>query len=78
MGTIESGKLADIIVLDKNLFTIPADQILQARVELTFMDGQQVWCRNGTVEVTYQYSEGEVLKTSLPSKEVGLSRELNM
>jgi hypothetical protein len=50
LGTIESGKLADIIVLDKSLFTIPADLILLARVELTFMDGKRVWCRNGTVE----------------------------
>ncbi|RRN72994.1 hypothetical protein EI200_05185 [Peribacillus simplex] len=40
LDTIESGKLADIIVLDKNLFTISTDQILQVRVELTFMDWQ--------------------------------------
>lgn len=39
VGSIEVGKRADLIVLDRNLFTTPADQIHQARVLLTMMDG---------------------------------------
>lgn len=40
VGTIEVGKRADLIVLDKNLFDLPASQISTARVVMTLMDGQ--------------------------------------
>jgi predicted amidohydrolase YtcJ len=49
LGTLEPGKLADIVVLDKNLFNIPVEQIPQARVRMTMMDGKVVYQaeRNG-------------------------------
>ena len=40
VGTLESGKLADITVLDKNLFAIPHSEILDTKVLLTVMDGK--------------------------------------
>ncbi|MFR3831184.1 MAG: amidohydrolase family protein, partial [Clostridia bacterium] len=40
LGTLEAGKLADVIVLDRDLFAIPADEIKDAKVILTIMDGQ--------------------------------------
>ena len=42
-GSIEVGKDADLIVLDKNLFTIPARQIHKARVLLTLLHGREVF-----------------------------------
>ncbi|WP_342769266.1 amidohydrolase [Peribacillus asahii] len=48
LGTIESGKLADIIVLDRNLFTVSKEEILQTKVELTIMDGKKIWNRSVT------------------------------
>ncbi|WP_035424254.1 amidohydrolase [Bacillus sp. UNC438CL73TsuS30] len=39
LGTLEVGKLADIIVLDRNLFEVPAEEIPETRVELTIMNG---------------------------------------
>jgi predicted amidohydrolase YtcJ len=42
-GTIEPGKLADVVVLDKDIFTIPPTQIETARVQLTVMDGRIVY-----------------------------------
>jgi predicted amidohydrolase YtcJ len=39
VGTIEVGKLADLIVIDKNLFEMPASQIGKASVQLTMMNG---------------------------------------
>lgn len=39
LGTLEAGKLADIIVLSKNLFAIPEAEILNTKVRLTVMDG---------------------------------------
>lgn len=42
-GSLEAGKAADLIVLDRNLFALPAPEIHQARVLLTLLDGQAVW-----------------------------------
>jgi predicted amidohydrolase YtcJ len=42
-GSIEVGKRADLIVLDRNLFEVPATRINEARVLLTMMDGRTVY-----------------------------------
>ena len=42
-GSIEPGKLADLIVLDRNLFDIEPSQISEARVLLTLLDGVPVY-----------------------------------
>lgn len=39
LGSLEKGKLADIIVLDRNLFDVPEEEIKDAKVLLTIMDG---------------------------------------
>ncbi|HEX8857741.1 MAG TPA: amidohydrolase [Actinomycetes bacterium] len=41
-GSIELGKLADLVVLDRNLFEQPAGEIADARVLLTMVGGQPV------------------------------------
>ncbi len=41
-GTIEVGKSADFIVLDRNLFDIPAQDISDTQVLLTVVSGQEV------------------------------------
>ncbi|HEY9576960.1 MAG TPA: amidohydrolase, partial [Pseudobacillus sp.] len=43
LGTIEEGKLADLIILDRNLFEVSAEEILKTEVEVTLMDGEVVW-----------------------------------
>jgi predicted amidohydrolase YtcJ len=40
IGSIQVGKLADLVVLDQNLFEIPPHQIHAAQVLLTLMDGR--------------------------------------
>jgi predicted amidohydrolase YtcJ len=42
-GTITEGKLADLILLDKDLFKIPASEIHTAKVLLTFFEGREVY-----------------------------------
>jgi len=42
-GTLGSGKLADLVVLDKDLFTIPADRLREARVVMTVVGGKVVY-----------------------------------
>ncbi|BCB02350.1 amidohydrolase [Bacillus sp. KH172YL63] len=45
LGTLEAGKKADLVVLDRNLFTIGAEEILDTKVWLTMMDGEVVFGR---------------------------------
>jgi hypothetical protein len=40
-GTIDPGKSADLVVLDKNLFELPADKIGTAKVILTLFEGRE-------------------------------------
>ena len=47
-GSIEAGKLADLVVLDRNLFRQPADEIALAEVDLTIIDGAVVYARDGS------------------------------
>ena len=44
-GTIEVGKLADFAVFDRDIFTIPAPELLQAQVESTVLGGKEVYIR---------------------------------
>ncbi|MEP6999475.1 MAG: amidohydrolase family protein, partial [bacterium] len=44
-GTIEPGKLADVIVLSADLLTIPPERILTTRVDLTVLGGKVVYQR---------------------------------
>ncbi|HMA03126.1 MAG TPA: amidohydrolase [Gemmatimonadaceae bacterium] len=42
-GSITPGKAADLVVLDRDLFAIPPDQIAHAHVLLTLLDGHDVY-----------------------------------
>jgi predicted amidohydrolase YtcJ len=42
-GSLEVGKMADLIVIDKNLFSIPVTDIGKARVMMTFFEGKEVF-----------------------------------
>jgi predicted amidohydrolase YtcJ len=45
-GSIEAGKLADIVVLDRNIFKIAPEMIRDARVAMTIFDGRVVFDRS--------------------------------
>ena len=40
LGSLETGKFADFVVLDKDYFTIPVEQIPTIRPQMTVMDGK--------------------------------------
>jgi hypothetical protein len=42
-GSLEAGKAADLVVLDRDLFAIPPEEISEVRVLLTFLAGEEVW-----------------------------------
>ena len=46
-GSLEAGKLADLIVLDRNVLKIPAEQIAQTRVLMTVVGGTPVYRAEG-------------------------------
>jgi predicted amidohydrolase YtcJ len=41
-GTLEAGKRADLVVLDRDVFGIPAQEISDARVLWTIADGETI------------------------------------
>lgn len=43
IGTLEENKYADIIILDRNLFSIPEEAILETKVLMTIMNGSVVY-----------------------------------
>jgi predicted amidohydrolase YtcJ len=42
-GSVEEGKLADLVVLDQNLFEIPPEKILEAKVRMTIFNGRIIY-----------------------------------
>ena len=45
IGSLEVGKRADFIVLDRDIITVPAEEIFQIVVEQTWLDGKPVYIR---------------------------------
>jgi hypothetical protein len=44
-GSLAPGRLADLVVMDRDLFTVPTEQILSAKVDYTVVGGRVVWDR---------------------------------
>ncbi len=42
-GTIAPGKLADLVVLDRDIFTIPPEEIGGAKVRMTILEGRVIY-----------------------------------
>ena len=43
LGTLEAGKLADMVVLGEDLLTVPTEKIIDIPVEMTIVDGKVVY-----------------------------------
>ncbi len=43
MGTIETGKFADLVIVDRDIFSRPAEDILNMKVEKTYLAGDEVY-----------------------------------
>jgi predicted amidohydrolase YtcJ len=42
-GTIAAGRLADLVVLDRDIFALPPEDIVRARVRMTILDGRIIY-----------------------------------
>ena len=45
VGTLSPGKLADIVVVDRNPLGVYSETLNDVRVDMTFVDGQEVYAR---------------------------------
>jgi predicted amidohydrolase YtcJ len=54
VGSIEVGKRADAVVLDRNLFEIPATEISDAQVVMTLLDGETIWSQAAAADTSAQ------------------------
>jgi hypothetical protein len=45
LGSLEPGKLADLVVLDTDLLTCPDDAIARSQVLATYVDGRRLFSR---------------------------------
>lgn len=43
LGTLEAGKLADLVVIDRDLFSVSPEEIKTAKVDFTMVDGKVVF-----------------------------------
>ena len=46
-GSLEHGKLADLVVLDRDILECPLDQVKDIKVERTYLGGQTVYSASG-------------------------------
>ena len=44
-GSIAAGKLADLVILDRNIFAIPPEEIIETQVEMTIVGGKVIYDR---------------------------------
>jgi putative membrane-bound dehydrogenase-like protein len=51
LGSLEPGKLADIVIIDRDLFQVPAEELADARVSATIVGGKVVY-RDGEQKST--------------------------
>jgi hypothetical protein len=47
LGSIEEGKLADMVVLGRDILTVPPEEIIDIPVDVTIVDGRVVYRREG-------------------------------
>ena len=47
-GSIEVGKIANLVVMDRDIVTCPREEIRHAQVEMTYVDGERVFQRAAT------------------------------
>jgi predicted amidohydrolase YtcJ len=78
LGTLEEGKFADLLVLDRDFFTIPEDDILKVRPLMTMVGGRMIVLQEslarqfGTEPVgpAYTFKDEDVAHIGLPLSEI--------
>ena len=45
-GSIKEGKLADLVIVDRNIFERPPEELLDMEIDMTMVNGKVVFERN--------------------------------
>ena len=48
LGSIEEGKLADMVVLGRDILKVPHEEIIDIPIDMTLVDGKMVYIRETT------------------------------
>ena len=51
LGSIEPGKLADLVVMDRDYMTVPEDEIAEIPIILTLLGGNIVYRQEGKLDL---------------------------
>ena len=46
-GSLEPGKLADMVIFDRDILSCPKEELRDVKVDVTIMDGKDVYVREG-------------------------------
>jgi predicted amidohydrolase YtcJ len=63
LGSIETGKLADLVVLDRDYMTIPAEEVSEIQPQLTIFDGKIVFAHTAFSNEYNLKPDGAVIST---------------
>ena len=63
-GSIKFGKLADLVVLSDNPLTVPVDEIAEIEVEMTMINGEIVYTKPESPEITTASSSSTLEPTN--------------
>jgi predicted amidohydrolase YtcJ len=63
LGTIEKGKLADLVVLDKDFETVPAEQIHTITPQLLVFDGKIRYLHTNFAQEYNMHPDGALIST---------------
>jgi predicted amidohydrolase YtcJ len=71
-GSISPGKLADLIILSDDLFSIPPRHILDTKVDLTIFDGKIVYEREDNVGAKHPVQNKSSVSSTVPTETLRL------
>ncbi len=63
LGSIETGKLADLVVLDKDYLTVPVEEVHALQPQLTVMNGKMIYVHKTFAEENNLKPAGAVIST---------------
>ena len=63
LGSIEPGKLADMVVLDRDYMTVPVEEISEIQPQVTILDGRIIYVHRQFAEEYNLRPSGAVVST---------------
>jgi hypothetical protein len=78
LGSLEVGKFADLLVIDRDFFTVPEDDILKVRPLMTMVGGKMIVLQESLardfgvqpVGPVYDFEDEDVAHIGLPLAEI--------